>query len=221
MSQSAERWRLACFDLDGTLVLGTSTCQHLSRSLGHEDILSSLEDRYARGEISNAEVANTDAQFYAGLSLAQVEDKLRDIPIIDGLPQTIEALRSRGIPSIICTVTWKFAAEIVAKRYGFVGASGCEMSLTHNGLLSGKVSKHFDEYSKLNYVREYCTVHGISMDSVFAVGDSRSDIPLFSAVSFSIALNATPIAKQAATCSLDTKWLPTMLTLLPRERPGG
>lgn len=216
MSQLTERWRLACFDLDGSLVHGTSTCQHLSRSLGHEHILKSLEEQYARGEISNAEVAEADAQYYAGLSLAQVEEKLADIPLIDGLAQTIEALRSRGIPSIICTVTWKFAAEILAKRYGFLGASGCEMSLSSNGLLSGRVSKHFDEHSKLNFVREYCKVHGISMDSAFAVGDSRSDIPLFGAVGFSVALNATPLAKQAATCSLETGWLPDVLTLLPR-----
>ena len=216
MSQSVERWRLACFDLDGTLVHSTIMCLHLSKSLGHEQVLTSLEDRYARGELSNAEVAEADAQYYAGLSLAQVEDKLADIPLIDGLAQTIETLRSRGIPSIICTVTWKFAAEIVAKRYGFVEASGREMSLTNTGLLSGKVSKHFDEYSKLNFVREYCAAHGISMNSAFAVGDSRSDIPLFGAVGFSVALNATPLAKQAATCSLETAWLPNVLTLLPR-----
>jgi phosphoserine phosphatase len=208
MSPSTERWRLACFDLDGTLVHGTSTCLHLSRSLGHEAILRELEDRYARGEISNAEVAEADARYYAGLSPARVEELLADIPLIDGL--------LRGIPSIICTVTWKFAAEIVAKRHGFAAASGCEMSITDTGLLSGRVSKHFDEYAKLDFVQEYCAAHEIPMNSAFAVGDSRSDIPLFGAVRFSVALNATSLAKQAATCSLETAWLPNVLELLPQ-----
>lgn len=216
MSHSTERWHLACFDLDGTLVHGTSTCLHLSRALGHEDVLSDLEERYARGEISNAAVAETDARHYTGLALARVEELLADIPLIDGLAQTIEALRSRGIPSIICTVTWKFAAEIVAKRFGFAAASGCEMSLTGTGLLSGKVSRHFDEYSKLSFVRDYCAVNGVSLDRVFAVGDSRSDIPLFGAVGFSVALNATPLAKRAATCAVDTSWLPDVLERLPQ-----
>jgi phosphoserine phosphatase len=215
MTQLAERWRLACFDLDGTLVRGTSTCLHLSRSLGHEDILSNLEDRYARGEISNAEVAEADARYYTGRPLTQIEEWLADIPLIEGLAQTVEALRRRGIPSIICTVTWKFAAEIVAKRYGFVAASGCEMSIDDAGLLSGQVAKHFDEHSKLNFVRAYCGARGIPMDRVFAVGDSRSDIPLFGEVGFLVALNATPGAKRAATTCLETAWLPNVLTLLP------
>jgi phosphoserine phosphatase len=216
MSPSNERWRLACFDLDGTLVHGTSTCLHLSRSLGHEAVLANLEEQYARGEISNAEVAEADARYYTGLSLARVEELLSDIPLIEGLAQTVETLGRRGIPSIICTVTWKFAAEILAKRYGFAAASGCEMSITDTGLLSGKVSKHFDEHSKLKFVQEYCAVRGIPMNCTFAVGDSRSDIPLFGAVGFSVALNATPLAKQAATCSLETAWLPDVLRLLPR-----
>jgi phosphoserine phosphatase len=49
---------------------------------------------------------------------------------------------------------------------------------------------------------------------VAAVGDSRSDVPLFERVGMSIALNATPDARAAATHALDTEDLRDVLALL-------
>lgn len=34
------RWRLACFDLDGTLVPGTTVSQHLANALGHGALIA-------------------------------------------------------------------------------------------------------------------------------------------------------------------------------------
>lgn len=51
-----QRW-LACFDLDGTLVRGTTVSQHLADRLGQSEQMAELERRYAAGEISNAVVA--------------------------------------------------------------------------------------------------------------------------------------------------------------------
>src|SRR5258706_16199171 len=59
-------WRLVCFDLDGTLVLGTSVSQHLANRLGHGALLADLERRYAAQEISNAPVADRQAEEFAG-----------------------------------------------------------------------------------------------------------------------------------------------------------
>jgi phosphoserine phosphatase len=54
------------------------------------------------------------------------------------------------------------------------------------------------------------------MSQVVAVGDARSDIPLFGAVGFSVALNATPVAQAAASISLRSDRLPDVLAVIPR-----
>ena len=59
-------WRLVCFDLDGTLVRGTSVSQHLADRLGHGALLADLERRYAAQEITNATVADSQAKQFAG-----------------------------------------------------------------------------------------------------------------------------------------------------------
>ncbi|HEX4863614.1 MAG TPA: hypothetical protein VFV02_06055, partial [Acidimicrobiales bacterium] len=68
----SSRWRLACFDLDGTLVRGTTVSQHLADRLGQSGRMAELERRYASGEISNSVVAEEQARSYRGVPLAQV-----------------------------------------------------------------------------------------------------------------------------------------------------
>jgi len=73
------RWRLACFDLDGTLVRGTTVSQHLADRFGQSERMAELERRYATGEISNSVLAEEQARSYRGIPLPQVVEKLSDI----------------------------------------------------------------------------------------------------------------------------------------------
>jgi len=55
----ATRWKLACFDLDGTLVRHISTGQHVAAKLGHGDAMSEIEKAYAAGEVGPAPEMST------------------------------------------------------------------------------------------------------------------------------------------------------------------
>ena len=54
------------FDLDGTLLRGLTVSETLAAQLGRVDEIAALEARYARGEISNAIIAETTAAAVAG-----------------------------------------------------------------------------------------------------------------------------------------------------------
>jgi phosphoserine phosphatase len=177
--------------------------------------MAELERRYASGEISNSVVAEEQARICRGMPLAEVVAKLDDIPCIKGIAPTLAALRERGIESILGTVTWSFAAEEFRRRHGFAAVSGTEVELDAAGAPTGGVRRHFDEWDKRDFVASYCAEKGIALAECVAVGDSRSDVPLFEAVGFSIALNATPQAREAASASLDTENLVDILDLIP------
>jgi phosphoserine phosphatase len=81
-------------------------------------------------------------------------------------------------------------------------------------VLSDTVARYFDEFDKARFVDEWCTSNGYSMSQVATVGDSPSDVPLFERVGMSIALNATPDARAAATYVLDTDNLCDVFALL-------
>jgi len=209
------QWRLACFDLDGTLVSGTTICQHLGDHFGHGAVVRDLAIAYAQGKMGFRELAEKDAVFYRGRSTREIALALESLPLIPGIEQTMSRLRENGLKILLTTITWTFAARIVAQRFSLDGWSGYTMGETKDGLLSGSVEHHFDEVAKRKFVEEYCLNRGISLNNVFAVGDSRSDIPLFEVVGHSIALNATDIARKSSSCSLDTDNLLDVLGSVP------
>jgi phosphoserine phosphatase len=94
---------------------------------------------------------------------------------------------------------------------------GAELELNQSsGAFTGRIARHFAPDDKVAFVAEHCRRTGIAMEQVVAIGDSRSDLPLFEAVGFSVALNATSDARAAATVAVDD---PSFLAAL-RAVPG-
>jgi phosphoserine phosphatase len=207
------RYRAVAFDLDGTLLRGTTVAICLAGRAGREEELRALESRFVRGEISNGVIADASASWLVGCSLEELESALWAEDWIAGIRETVDAVHAAGAEAIVATITWRHAAEAVARRFGFDAACGTGMHADAERL-SGTVSAYFDEADKATFVEEHCRARGIGMDEVAAVGDSRSDIPLFGRVGLAIALNPTPEARRAAHVSLDTDDLRDVLPLL-------
>ncbi len=203
------------FDLDGTLLCGTTVSMLLAQWLGQAEEIAELEKAFHAHEISNSVVADRSAAWLAGRSTADAWAVLADGPWIDGMAHTFRALTDAGVNLLLGTVTLRFAAEMLQERHGFAAVSGTEMEVT-DGVFSDTVARYFDEFDKARFVEEWCAGNGYSMSQVAAVGDSRSDVPLFERVGMSIALNATPDAQAVATYVLDTEDLRDVLSLLGR-----
>ena len=202
--------KLVSFDLDGTLFPGRTTCLELGRLLGHLDLISDLESRYSRFEISTTEVAEKIASAYQGRDILDIEQAVLQIPLIGGFQDTIRSLKEHGVHILIVTVTWCFAARALVHAHGLHGCSGARMG-EDGTRFTGEVERHFEEYHKPQYVREYAEGFGFDLSHCVAVGDGRSDISLFKEVGLAIALNATKEARAAAHVSLDTNDLTDIL----------
>lgn len=213
------RYPVVVFDLDGTLLRGTTVSLLLAQWVGRASEIAELERAFSAHEISNSVVADTSAAWLSGRSVPETWGVLADGPWIQGMTETFRALTAARVSLLLGTITWSGAAEMLRQRHGFAAASGTEMQ-TVDGVLSGVVSRYFDEHDKLRWVEDWCAQNGYSMSQVAAVGDSRSDVPLFHGVGLSIALNATPDARAAATHALDTEDLRDVLALLQPHVPA-
>ena len=140
---------------------------------------------------------------------------LETIPVIGGIEDTIAHLRGHGIAVLLTTISWTFASRVMANRFGFDGYSGYVMEYLPDGTLSGELGRECDEFGKRDFVIGYCRDRGIPLDRVFAVGDSRFDVPLFQTVGHSVAINASDHAIEAATCAVRTADLRDVLPLIP------
>ena len=95
-------------------------------------------------------------------------------------------------------------AQCVADQFGFSAVSGTVMHVDGDGVLAGRVAQHFEPEDKVAFLRAYCESRDLSMNQVVAIGDGRSDLPMFDAVGFSVGLNASPAARAAASVSVDS-----------------
>lgn len=195
-------WRLVVSDMDGTLVTGTTACTHLGAWIGHAAI-EDLEERFARGGISDREVAEDYAPFYKGIALADAVEVMSGISSIDDIGLGVAMLRQRSVEAFIATVSWSFAARALADLWGFSQVCGADLEQRASGLFTGRVSRHFEPEEKVAFVAEHCRRAEIGMEQVVAIGDGRSDLPLFKAVGFSVALNASSDARAAASIAVE------------------
>ncbi|MFJ6811423.1 HAD family hydrolase [Streptomyces anulatus] len=207
------RFPVVAFDLDGTLLRNTTTSLVLAEAMGHRPAVEELERLYSTYKIDNYEFASREASLFTGASPEQIRQHLRGAPWIGGVEETLRALTEAGCTLLLATLAWRFAAQELEHRPWFADASGAGMDL-ENGLLTGRVAQHIDEDAKLAFVESWCRAHGVELGQVAAIGDSRSDVPLFKAAGRAIALNATQEARDVADHTIDTEDLRDILPLL-------
>ena len=205
--------RVVFFDIDGTLVPHRSSGSFLAERLGHQSELDAAEAAYAAGTMSNHEVCVIDAAGWAGRHEHEVTSWLADLPLIAGLQETVDWCRSAALIPYVASLAWTPVGSFLTRTFGFAGYCGPRLEL-RDGRFTGQVSSTFDEFAKRDFALETCQALGVDPRVCAAVGDSRSDLPLFGSVGFSIALNAGPEARSAATTRIDTDDLTDLVSLL-------
>jgi phosphoserine phosphatase len=203
------------FDLDGTLVHGTTVLKHVGHHLGHLETVESLVKGYESFRLSNREVSTAAARLFTGLTRADLLGLMEDIPRLNDIDEAIGELRRKNVYCVVATVTFDFASEWFAKRYGFDTFSGIELGFDAKGRATGEVVRHFDEDDKAVFVRDQSLQLGADLGSVFYLGDSRSDLRVFEIVGFAVALNATLEAIAVAHVSVESDSLWRALTAVP------
>ncbi|MET7750199.1 haloacid dehalogenase-like hydrolase [Micromonospora sp. NPDC005367] len=202
-------------DVDGTLVPGTSSSVFLAGFLGHRTELAEAEDAYAAGVLDNRQVSELDAAGWAGVPEQRVSGWLTDLPLVAGIAETVTWCRRSGLVPVLATLAWSPVGSYLAYRFGFHSFSGPRLEVV-DGRFTGRVARHFDEYDKRDFALAQAREMRLAPDACGAVGDSRSDLPLFAHVGVSVAFNASAGARAVATASVDDGDLRSVLPVLSR-----
>lgn len=207
------------FDVDGTLVPGTSSSVFLAGFLGHRDELVKAEEAYALGSLDNRRVSELDAVGWAGVSESRVSGWLDGLPLVSGIAETLAWCRRNGLVPVLATLAWSPVGAYLTERFGFHAFCGPRLE-TRDGRFTGRVACHFDEYGKRDFALSLAQELGLDPSSCAAVGDSRSDLPLFASVGLSVAFNASTGARAAATVTVDGDDLRGIVPALSRLAAG-
>jgi HAD superfamily phosphoserine phosphatase-like hydrolase len=178
--------RLVAFDLDGTLLRGPTICEVLADKFGRLDRMHAIEQLRDIADISAAREEMLD--WYGDVPLAELCAELERVEIAPGAADAFRMLASRDVPAVIVSVTWAFAVEWFARRFGARAWVGTRVTGT------GSID-HFWPHDKPVWLSEYASDLGIKLEEVAAVGDSHGDLPMLSIVGHPVFVGAQlPVA---------------------------
>jgi phosphoserine phosphatase len=207
------------FDLDGTLTPVRSVWQYIHEELGTWETQGSLSLRaFLAGEITYDEFARRDVETWCGIPRRRVEEIVAGIPYHSGVPETIKALKEKGLKIALLSSGLDILAARVAADLGFDIFLANGLGFT-NERLDGRVHIRVSWDGKPKHLDNICGLIGTTPMETAAVGDSHGDVPLFTRVGLGIAVNAEPDVSACAHLSIECRDLRALLPVLAPYLP--
>ena len=168
---------LVVFDLDGTLLRGQTVCKVIAQSLGRLPRMQEFERLKDRHQIAAAR--EEMALWYRDVPHASILDSLQNVQLAPGLATGISLLRAGGFAVGIASITWRFAVQYFADKWGI---KYCLATTLED---FGRIDHVWPEH-KAQWLLELSARLGIPRARTAAVGDSAGDYEMLSVAGTSI-----------------------------------
>ncbi|MEV3852855.1 HAD-IB family phosphatase [Streptomyces sp. NPDC050095] len=210
------RPRLHLFDLDGTLLPGTTAPVQISRQLGLEAETRALDAEIGAQLIGPPEYARRIHALWAQLTADHVTAAFDGAPWLGGIRETWAEIRESGDYCAVVSLSPSFFVERL-KGWGAHAAYGSAFPavpfaepVDPAGVLSAA--------TKVKIADRLCEEFEVDRADCIAYGDSYSDVELFGAVPVSVAVNADRHVVGLATHSYVGRDLREAYELVRRDR---
>lgn len=174
---------LVVFDLDGTLLRGSTVCELLAAPLGLSDEMRAFESLHTEQDIAQARVEM--ARWYGGISRGRLLRSLEAAQWASGALEGVTRLRDAGIEVAIASITWSFGVEYFATRLGVSRILGT--GLREDGTIDHVWPRH-----KAAWVRALSAELAVPYELTAAVGDSLRDIDMLCAAALRFFVGLRP-----------------------------
>jgi len=181
--------RLHIFDMDGTLLRGSSAGIQIAREMGLVAEFQELEAALLRGVIDPVGYAERAYAMWSTLTEHQVTAAFDGSPWLTGIREVWADITARGEHCAVISLSPSFfVTRLRAWNVHQARASvfpevpfTSEARLDPAGILVPE--------SKVSIADELCALYGVGRAECVAYGDSLSDTALFAAVPVSVAVN--------------------------------
>ena len=190
------KYKVVCFDLDGTVIDETIFIWqtiHDAITLDHKKRWK-YEKQYYNKEISYEEWAVLDVELWkeAGATKDDILKSLKDIRLMKGAKETIIELKKRGYKLAIISGSLNFAIEKVLPEYEelFDHIYLSKVFFGEDRKINRMIPTKYDFEHKATAMREIAEKEGISPKECIFIGDHRNDVYAAELAGFSIAFNS-------------------------------
>ena len=213
MPSQATTTKLACFDMDSTLIK-VEVIDQLALHAGVGDKVSEITARAMRGELDFKESFTHRMALLKGLPASTIDTVKSSLPLMEGAEQLIKGLVSRGVYTAIFSGGFDVFAKHVVDSLGMDTFHANQLEIV-NGVLTGVAREpSVDATLKRDLLRRYMTKLKIEPAATLAVGDGANDLLMLSSAGVGVAFHAKPLVQQQAEYALSTQDLSALLYLV-------
>ncbi len=206
---------LVAMDMDSTLI--TIECiDELADMAGIKPEVAAITASAMRGEIDFTESLTRRTALLAGLEESALERVWSErVELSPGAERLVEALRARGIKTLLVSGGFTFFTERLKARLGLDYALSSEPEIA-GGRLTGRIlGRILDARGKAEAVRSVRESLALAPEQVIAIGDGANDLAMLAEAGVSIAFHAKPVVRARATYSFNHVGLDGLLDLFP------
>ena len=189
---SLRRFRVACFDMDSTLI----------ETEVIDERISQITRRAMEGLIPFDESLRQRVAALAGSSAEIVTHAVERAVPTPGALDFVDFLTRHGLATYIITGGFEEIATHVARRFGMTGVV-CNRLVLEDGRLTGGVrgpagGKILDADGKRRALEVLAQVNGASLSETIAGGDGANDLQMIAAAGFGFAYHGKPVVMREA-----------------------
>jgi phosphoserine phosphatase len=178
--------RAHIFDMDGTLLHGTSAPVLLEAALGQEGSLVELERRFAAGDATAVEFARALHGMWGVVSAEVAQRAFLAAPMLANIREVLADIRGRGERACLITMSPDYFAEQFLE-FGFDAVFASRFPRTDDAPLDEAAI--LDPEAKPRLAGRFCADRGLRLQESVAYGDSMSDVFLFREAGFRVSVN--------------------------------
>jgi phosphoserine phosphatase len=184
-------YKLALFDLDGTLTKEKSIWQYIHIKLGKwYGFAEKYQERFLAGDISYEQFCELDAQVWKGMRVEELMKIVETVPFYPGVDELINHLKKKGLKLGMVSSGLSVLSDWVHRKYGFDYSVSNDL-LHEDRVLTGKVRIQVYYDQKAAWVGKILNQFGVRPEESIAIGDSLGDMDMLQMAGFSVAFNSS------------------------------
>ncbi|NIQ03484.1 MAG: phosphoserine phosphatase SerB [Nitrospinaceae bacterium] len=205
--------RLIVLDADMTF-LQCEVIDELGKMAGVGERMADITGKAMRGEIDFATALERRVRLLKGLTLAQLEELYRNLPLTPGAEDLVRILQHLNYKIAIVSGGFQFFIGKLKEKYRLDYGFANPLEI-RDGVVTGEVEGEvIDALAKERILVSLAEKEGFSLQQVVAVGDGANDIHMLARAGLGIAFNAKPIVQQHAQASISIYNLELILYFL-------
>ena len=188
------KYKLVCFDVDGTLVDDTIyiwKTLHETFGTPKEEVRKML-DKYLNKEIKYQDWVDHDVAMLKqrGATEQKILDVVKKLKLMEGACETVTALKEKGMKLAVVSGSLSMVLDELFPDHPFDEVLINKFEFAEDGTLVRGVATDFDMEHKATGLKHLADKWGFDLGDCVFIGDNRNDIHIAETAGFSIAFNS-------------------------------